>query len=138
MATLKLHQRRKRPRLGPFSSKQSLISVDGRCSVARAIRDFARELERHLGAEPTPAQRVLIREAAIKNARITMMSEAILDRSAPDFDLVTRCYLAWSNSLRRDLEALGLKPPEQQVPRIADFLSQQKRGPGRPPRVRVA
>jgi hypothetical protein len=135
MPTLKLSQRRKRPRLGPFSSKQSLLSVDGRCSAARAIREFARDLERQLGGEPTAGQKVIIREASIKNARIALMTEAILDKDSPDFDLLTRTYLAWSNSLRRDLEALGLKATEQQAPALVEYI---RRGPGRPPRVRVA
>jgi hypothetical protein len=43
-----------------------------------------------------------------------------------DFDCATRTYLAWSNSLRRDLAALGLSRPEKQVPAIADFLKQRK------------
>jgi hypothetical protein len=68
MATLKLHQRRKRPRLGPYSKPHALTSVDGRCRAARTIGEFAHELSAHVGGDPTPAQRVLIREAAVKNA----------------------------------------------------------------------
>jgi hypothetical protein len=61
-----------------------------------------------------------------------MMAEQILDKNAPDVDLVSRCYLAWSNSLRRDLEALGIKAPEQKAPQLSEFLG---RRPGRPPKV---
>jgi hypothetical protein len=128
MATLKLNQRRKRPRLGPYSKKEALTSIDGRCRVARTIREFARELVAQVGGDPTPAQRILIREASIKNARITMMADAILDRDAPDFDLTTRCYLAWSNSLRRDLEALGIKAPERKETELGQFLEARKVG----------
>jgi hypothetical protein len=108
--------------------------VDGRCRVARTIREFAQELVRHVG-EPTPAQRVIIREAAIKNAKLGMLCDKILDGTEPDLDLASRCYLAWSNSLRRDLEALGLKAAEERAPALVEYI---KRPPGRPPRVRVA
>ena len=57
--------------------------VDGRCRVARVIRDFAKELERHVGGNPTPAQQVLIREAALKNAKLAMLADQILDSTAP-------------------------------------------------------
>jgi hypothetical protein len=99
--------------------------IDGRCRVARVMRDFAKELERHVG-EPTPAQQALIREASLKNAKLSLLADKILDDGDLNFDLATRCYLAWSNSLRRDLEALGLKAPEQRAPQLADFLSARK------------
>jgi hypothetical protein len=109
MAAILLKPRKKRPCLGPYSRRNNLTSVDGRCRVARCMRDFARELERHLGGNPTPAQRILIREASIKDAKLTMMVDRILSETEPDMDCATRTYLAWANSLRRDLEALGLK-----------------------------
>jgi hypothetical protein len=99
--------------------------VDGRCRVARVMRDFAKELERHVG-NPSPAQQALIREASLKNAKLAMLADHILDSTASDYDCATRTYLAWSNSLRRDLEALGLKAPEQRAPQLADFLSARK------------
>jgi hypothetical protein len=133
MATLKLHQRRRRPRLGPYSKPHALTGIDGRCRVARAVREFARELVVHIG-EPTAAQRVLIREASIKNAKLGLLVDQILEGTAPDLDMATRCYLAWSNSLRRDLEALGLKGPEKKLPELGQFLA-LRRGPGRPPKV---
>jgi hypothetical protein len=111
MTTLHLKQRRKRKRLGPYSRPNALTTVDGRCRVARTIREFAQELARHVG-DPTPAQRVLIREAAFKNAKLGMLADKILDGTELDMDCATRTYLAWSNSLRRDLEALGLKASE--------------------------
>jgi hypothetical protein len=43
MATLHLKQRRKRRRYGPSSKPHALTTVDGRCRVARTIREFAHE-----------------------------------------------------------------------------------------------
>jgi hypothetical protein len=123
MATLPLKQRRKRRRYGPYTKSHGLTTVDGRCRVARNIREFARELERHIGNEPTPAQRVLVREAAVKNAKLGLLVDKILSGAEPDVDLATRCYLAWSNSLRRDLQALGLKSPEKNLPELGQFLA---------------
>ena len=54
------------------------------------------------------------------------LTDQILDATSADYDLGTRTYLAWSNSLRRDLEALGLKAPEKQAPKLAEFLSVKK------------
>lgn len=126
MTTLKLHQRRRTTRMGPYSRPHALTMIDGRCRAARVMRDFAKELEAHLGGTPTPAQQALIREASLKNARLAMLADQILDSTSIDFDCATRTYLAWSNSLRRDLEVLGLKAPEKQAPKLAEFLSVKK------------
>jgi hypothetical protein len=109
MAALLLKRKKKRLHLGPYSRRNNLTEVDGRCKVARCMRDFARALEQHLGGNPSPAQRVLIREASIKDAKLAMLVDKILTDNEPDLDCATRTYLAWANSLRRDLEALGLK-----------------------------
>ena len=45
MPTLKLHQRRRTTRMGPYSRPHALTMIDGRCRVARVMRDFAKELE---------------------------------------------------------------------------------------------
>jgi hypothetical protein len=132
MAIMKLKQRRRRPRHGPYSKPSALTNIDGRCRIARTVKEFAQELARHVGGDPTPAQRVLIREASVKNAKLSMLVDQILEGGA-DPDLATRSYLAWSNSLRRDLEALGLKAPEQKQRELAEFLAVRR--PGRPPKV---
>jgi hypothetical protein len=72
---------------------------------------------------------VIIREAAFKNAKVTMLVDKILEGAELDLDLASRCYLAWSNSLRHDLALLGLSRPEKQVPAIVDFLKVQKARP---------
>jgi hypothetical protein len=49
--------RRVRQRLGPYSKATSLTEVDGRCRVARQIREFTAILVEPVGGSPTPAQR---------------------------------------------------------------------------------
>src|SRR5262245_21149595 len=108
-----------RRKVGPYSRAHALASVDCRSQIGRYIRDLAAELAAHVGGDPTPAQRVLIKEAAIKSTRLGMLVDKIFSGAALDHDLATRVYLAWANALRRDLEALGLSRPEQQAPHVA-------------------
>jgi hypothetical protein len=91
------------------------------------MREFAQSLERHFGGPATPAQQVLIREASIKNAKLGMLVDKILAGNEPDLGLASRCYLAWSNSLRRDLEALGLQQPEKRLPAPIEYLAAKRK-----------
>ncbi len=124
---LPLKPRAQRRKVGPYSRAHKLSSVDARSQVGQYIKRLAEELAAHVGKTPSPAQRLLIKEAAIKSAKLGMLVDKILAGNEPDVDLATRCYLAWSNSLRRDLEALGLHKPEAQVPAISDFLANRRR-----------
>jgi hypothetical protein len=117
----------KRRKVGPYSRPHTLARVDCRSQVGRYMRALARELAAHVGGDPTSAQRLLIREAVLKSAKLGVLVDKILEGAEPDLDLASRCYLAWSNSLRRDLEVLGLNRPETSVPAIADFIAAQKK-----------
>ncbi len=110
------------PRPSPYAKPHVLARLSGHCQVARYIQRFAKELDDQLGST-TPAQKALIKEAAIKSAKLGLLVDKILADSEPDLDYASRCYLAWSNSLRRDLEVLGIGKPEVQAPRIADYLA---------------
>jgi hypothetical protein len=116
-----------RPRYGPYTRATSLTQIDGRCRIARQIREFTATLVQHVGGSPTAAQAVLIREAAIKNAKVAMLVDTILAGQGVDLDCATRTYLAWSNSLRRDLEALGMTRPDQQLPSPIEYLAARRK-----------
>jgi hypothetical protein len=127
MSVVRLNKRQvNRRAIGPYSRAHHLASVDCRSQVGRYIRDLANELAAHVGS-PSPAQRVLIKQAAIKSAKLGLLTDKILSNTEPDLDLATRCYVSWSNSLRRDLEALGLRKPEAQVPALSDFLAARRK-----------
>ncbi len=116
-----------RRKFGPWSHPSTLALLDGRCQVARDIKELSEELAEQLGGAPSPAERLLIKSAAVKVAKIGMLIDKVLTNAEPDLDLASRCFLAWSNSLRRDLEAIGLKAPAQKVPSVASFVAAQKK-----------
>lgn len=98
-----------------------MASVDRRSQVGKYINSLTLELVAHVG-NPTPAQRLLIQQAALKSAKLGMLVDRILANNEPDVDLATRCCLSWSNSLRRDLEALGLERAKKLPTKLADVI----------------
>jgi hypothetical protein len=74
--------------------------------LMRLVRD---ELIRHVGGSPSFTQRLLIERAVILSLRVAQIDKRILAGEA----LTTHdsnYALAWNNSLRRTLVALGLGP----------------------------
>jgi hypothetical protein len=66
-------------------------------------------LEAQIG-DPTAGQQILIKLVAIKVLRCEMMYDQVLSnpRGGDLQDRIENYFLAWSNSIRRDLEALGV------------------------------
>jgi hypothetical protein len=83
-----------------------------------AIRE---QLTRHLGGQLNAPQQLIISAASIKALRLEMMLKTILSEEAIASGNQDGQYLAWSNSLRRDLEAIGIARPPQ-LPRLGDYL----------------
>jgi hypothetical protein len=83
-----------------------------------AIRE---QLTRHLGGQLTAPQQLIVSAASIKALRLEMMLKTILSEEAIASGNQDGQYLAWSNSLRRDLEAIGIVRPPQ-LPRLSDYL----------------
>src|SRR5215831_16927249 len=79
-------------------------NLDGRSKLARAMRAVKADLTMAVGNDPSPQRRMLIDRCVYKLFRITLFEAATLagDQGADEH------YLAWSNSLRLDLLALGL------------------------------
>jgi hypothetical protein len=72
--------------------------------IMRAIHG---ELLQQIGENATPAQRILTQMAAVKATRCALWERKILDDADPTVDDQVR-WLAWSNSTRADLAALGI------------------------------
>ena len=65
------------------------------------------ELTAHVGGQPSVAEQMLIRLAALKALRVALMAPQIMTSEAID-ERADRQFLAWCNSLRRDLDTLGI------------------------------
>jgi hypothetical protein len=101
--------RRKKHRIGAFSRRLTFSDLDGRTNAGKYVNSIKHGLEAQIG-NPSQGQQILIKLVAVKMLRCEMMYERVL--SQPDGgdlqDRVENYFLAWSNSVRRDLQALGV------------------------------
>ena len=67
---------------------------------------------------------MLIGLAARKALRLTLLTSHVLTKGDLD-ERGDREFLAYANSLRRDLETLGLKSPARQLPRLAEYIGEK-------------
>jgi hypothetical protein len=84
------------------------------------MKGVIRQLTDQIG-DPTPAQRLLIQSAGLKATRMALLSEQLLDGTPPSEGSDHHC-LAWLNSLRLDLCALGLERRERQILDLNSYL----------------
>src|SRR5438552_14198656 len=101
--------KRKKRRIGAFSRRLSLSDLDLRTNAGKFANSIKEGLEAQIGS-PTAGQQVLIKLVAIKVLRCEMMYDQVLSnpRGGDLQDRIENYFLAWSNSIRRDLEALGV------------------------------
>jgi hypothetical protein len=101
--------RRKKRRIGAFSKRLAFSDLDGRTNAGKFVNSIKSDLEAQIG-NPSPGQQILIKLIAIKVLRCEMMYDQVLSKpNGGDLqDRVENYFLAWSNSVRRDLEALGV------------------------------
>jgi len=101
-------------RVGAHSKARQLAHVDGRTLAGRVLRRTRADLTQHLGGHPSAAQKLLIESAAIKSVRLFLVSSRILDAGDVGIDDGNH-VMAWLNSLRLDLVALGLEARAKDV-----------------------
>jgi len=101
--------RRGKRRIGAFSKRLSFSDLDGRTNAGKFVNSIKNDLEAQIG-NPSAGQQILIKLIAIKMLRCEMMFDQVLSKpNGGDLqDRVENYFLAWSNSVRRDLEALGV------------------------------
>ena len=109
-------------RPGPRSTAQSLLAQDGRTRIARLLRDCRAALIEHVGGNPNPAEALIIEQAAVKVARLQLGSERVLENPV-DSDFGH--WLSWSESLRRDLIALGLESRKGEPIDLARYIRER-------------
>lgn len=77
----------------------------------------------HVGGYPTPAERLIIESASIKSVRLFLLTEKLLTDGTSGCDQSDEKTIAWLNSLRLDLMALGLGRRIKDVsPSLKDIL----------------
>ena len=106
---------------GPFSRDQSLTAIDHRTRAGRVLKGVHAELVAHIG-DPTPGQRLLIQAAALKATRLALLSERLL-RDETLSEGSDNHALAWLNSMRLDLQALGLERKAVRTITLADYVA---------------
>ncbi len=115
---------RKKPyQVGPWSQPERIINADARSREGKALQSAIADLGDHVGGQPNAAQRMLIASTATIWVRLAMMS-AKLAESVEINEGTQRSFLAWNNTLRRNLETLGLQPAavKQVNVRLADII----------------
>jgi hypothetical protein len=104
--------RRRKRRIGAFSKRLSFSDLDLRTNAGKFANSIKNDLEAQIG-NPTAGQQILIKLVAMKVLRCEMMYDQVLSkpRGGDLQDRIENYFLAWSNSIRRDLEALGVLDP---------------------------
>ena len=113
-------------KVGPFSRDRALSVLDKRTKAGRVLRVTISDLTRHVGGLPSPAEALIIQSAALKATRLFLLSEKLLAGGDIGNDGQA---LAWLNSMRQDLTALGLASRIKDVtPSLADIAASLKKG----------
>ena len=92
---------------GPFSRDRNIANVDKRTTAGRVFRTTIADLTSHVGGHPSAAEALIIQSAGLKATRLFLLSEKLLNGGEIGEDSDHHA-LAWLNSLRLDLGALGL------------------------------
>lgn len=112
---------RRAHRIGRYSRGNVLARIDLRTREGRFLQAVQAELTEHVGGQPNAAQQLLIRLASIKALRVALMADYVLSEQAIT-ERDDRQFLAWANSLRRDLDTLGITRRAKTSPRLAEIL----------------
>jgi hypothetical protein len=115
-----------RSHFGPHSKKLVLGGLDRRTRAGKFAHGVRQALAAQLGRPATAAEQLIIAGAAVKALRCEMLVQRILAQknleNGQDFH-----FLAWSNGLRRDLEALGIGPRDPAPPSLSQYLLERRK-----------
>lgn len=115
-------------------------SLDGRSAEARRTKTILKKLVEDLGGEAvlSGAQRLVLTQLSEKIATVHVLASHIRKQAVligEDGQLIPalrRSYLAYSNSVRRDVEILfGLRETHsKKAPNLKDYLKQKREANG--------
>ena len=100
--------------------------LDGRSTLAKALKQLRHELVSDLGENPSRAQQLIVDRVIFKAARLNFFEQGMLRGEVPDSANVP--YIALANSLRLDLMALGLQRQERKYVSLQDYLKDKTAG----------
>ena len=98
-------------------------NLDKRTRVAKAIRTVRTELVAAMGENVSPQEQILIDRVVYKLLRCTLFEMSAINGDGGSSD---GHYLAWANSLRLDLKALGLDRRSAEVADLKSYLQDAK------------
>ena len=113
--------KRRRNLPGPFSSAESLTNLDRRTVPARIMKTVVADLLAHIGDDVTAPQKLIIQAAGLKAVSLALLSDKLLTDENGLAEGGDHHALAWLNSLRLDLIALGLERRERQILNLAGY-----------------
>jgi hypothetical protein len=111
-------------KLGAYSREIILAKVYGRSREGRLLTQVRRALAAQCGGKDklTPAQVLLIDRAAHLQLRCAKLDARLIDNSYTPYD--NNVHAAFSNALRRTLEALHLETPiAEPAPTLRDYFA---------------
>jgi len=111
--------------VGPYSRPSALAKLDGRTAAGRFVKAIQTELAEHVGA-PNAAQSLLIKLASFKALRIALMADQVLTAEAIH-ERDDRQIISWCNSLRLDLQVLGIEGRGDAPPVLEAYLEGKAR-----------
>lgn len=109
---------------GPFSRDQALTNIDRRTRAGRVMTTVTNELIAHLG-DATAPQRLLVQSAAFKSVRLALLTDMLLANGGTLSEGSEHHALAWLNSLRLDLQAIGLERRASPSLDLAAYLKER-------------
>ena len=106
---------------GRIIKTRNIGNLDQRTRLAKALSAAESALVSALGGDLSPQELILVDRIVYKLARITLFEIATLTGKGRTED-TDKIYLAWSNSLRLDLQALGLKRRQKEVAELTTYI----------------
>ncbi len=94
--------------------------IDGRTREGKTIIAARSALISAIGGDPTPQESILIDRIVFKMLRCTLYEMATLQGTTSGGS--DHIYLAWANSLRLDLQSLGLTRKTKDVIDLSTYL----------------
>lgn len=112
---------------GQQSRQARFLTLDESTPAGRVLRTVIDDLTDQLGGEPTAAEALLIQAVAIKATRLFLLGKKLLGLGDNEVMKSDDHALAYLNSMRCDLLALGLGRRTKDVtPNLPEFIRRHK------------